>query len=933
MNLPHAGGVVDVYPVSPYQSAVLLGGAEPAVRVTADLGVADLAAVAARLDEVVAVSPALRTRITAGPIQVVDAGGPAGVRSALRHLPNRHVELTLDLADPVLDPVGAAALVARLTDPCHGGTIPVDPARELLAASALAPSSEAWAVHADRLGGFALPAPEPATPTSAQAALMPADARSLRAADDPRLLALTAYLSAVGRIAGSAVSGAWVVLDGRAPAGLDPDAIGELRLLLPVTLDRLARNGSVVIDRVAQALRAPFPLGAPAPAHGLVDMPVFAYRAGAPSAGMRYRDRAPGGCAVTVTERPDGGLDITVRRGAGGADVVLAAYLDALAEIVSVRLVDRRSADRAPAPEPLDGEPGTVVELVRATVSRVPDAVAVVDGERVLRYRDLDDRSAEVAARLMAGGVRPGQTVGVCLPRSAELVTAVLGVLRAGAAFLALDVDSPAHRAIDALADARATALVESAGETRFPDFAGVRIDLSSPVPAPTSVPTAALATPSPAYVLFTSGSTGRPKGVVVPHGALANLARWTASGLGIGAGDRVAQRTPVAFGAGVWELLVPLTCGAAVVVVPSEANQDVALMESALADGAVTVVQLVPRLLSAQLEAGTFRRCPALRMVVSGGEALPRKLTGEFARQSNAELINVYGPTECAVDVTWAVSGPDVTGATVPIGSPVPGVRATVLDELGQQVDTGAAGELYLGGVQLALGYAHDPARTAERFVPDPEVQGGRRYRTGDRVRRGPGGLLEYLGRVDRLVKVRGVRAEPGEIESTLAAHPGIRAAAVRADRTGFGEAELTAFFTGTTDVTSVREFLRGRLSDQMIPAKLVPLAVLPLQPNGKVDHHKLPSSGAAGPVYRPPIGLIEHQIADGWARVLGVDAVGRADDLDCLGRDRIFAVAFVALVERELDWTVPVSDALSASTVADMAAVLSASGTPAAE
>lgn len=377
MNLPHADGVVDVYSVSPYQWAVLLGGAEPAVQVTADLGVADLAAVAARLDEVVAVSPALRTRITAGPVQVVDAGGPAGVRSGLRHLPNRHVELTLDLADPVLDPVGAAALVARLTDFDHGGTMPVDPVRELLAASALAPSSEAWAVHADRLGGFALPASGPATPTSAQAALMPADARSLSAADDPRLLALTAYLRAVGRIAGSPVSGAWVVLDGRALAGLDPDAIGELRLLLPVTVDRLEHSGSVLIDRVAQALRAPFPLGAPAPVHGLADMPVFAYRAAAPSAGMHYRDRAPSGCAVTVTERPDGGFDITVRREAGGADVVLAAYLDALAEIVSVRLVDRRSADRAPAPEPLDGEPETVVELVRATVSRAPDAVAV----------------------------------------------------------------------------------------------------------------------------------------------------------------------------------------------------------------------------------------------------------------------------------------------------------------------------------------------------------------------------------------------------------------------------------------------------------------------------------------------------------------------------------------------------------------------------
>ncbi|WP_408630171.1 non-ribosomal peptide synthase/polyketide synthase [Amycolatopsis mongoliensis] len=426
----------------------------------------------------------------------------------------------------------------------------------------------------------------------------------------------------------------------------------------------------------------------------------------------------------------------------------------------------------------------TVPELFAAQVARTPDTTALVFEDEELTYSELDAVSNRLARVLAERGAGPERVVALALPRSTHLVTAILAVLKTGAAYLPLDPGYPAERIAFMIEDA-APALVLATGDD-LPH--AVRVDdpeLLDGVPdAPLEV---VLRPENPAYVIYTSGSTGRPKGVVVPHAGIVNRLLWMQDEYGLTGDDRVLQKTPSSFDVSVWEFLWPLITGATEVVARPDGHKDPAYLARLIRERGVTTVHFVPSMLQVFLQEPALGECTTLRRVLCSGEPLPADAVVQFAQVLDAELHNLYGPTEASVDVTsWRTSTEDTS---VPIGRPVWNTRTYVLDAALRPVPPGTAGELYLAGVQLARGYLGRPGLSAERFVADPfGAPGTRMYRTGDLARFRPDGVLEFLGRGDEQIKIRGFRVEPGEIAATLAAHDDVAHAVVvaREDRPG---------------------------------------------------------------------------------------------------------------------------------------------------
>ena len=445
---------------------------------------------------------------------------------------------------------------------------------------------------------------------------------------------------------------------------------------------------------------------------------------------------------------------------------------------------------------------------------QTPDAVALRLGTQQTSYRELAAGAARVAKALRGAGVGPDNVVGLLMERSAALPIALLGVLQAGGAYLPLDPASPVQRLTFMLADADAVVvLTDRATGPLAQQVAGAPMpvlvveDLPVTQPDdPSSDALSALPAPAPdgpslspnhlAYVLYTSGSTGMPKGVAISHRALANHMAWMQERFALRAEDRVLQRTLHTFDASVWELLAPPIAGACSVLLPPAAQKDPEAIAACMAEQAVSVAQFVPSLLEAVLDEPRFYTCDALRLIYSGGEALPDTVREKLTAALPVELVNLYGPTEVTIDATFHVCGRASEPLGVPIGQPVSNLCAYVLDEQLELVPPGVAGELVLGGAGLARGYVARPALTAERFVPDPHGSepGARLYRTGDRVRRRADGALLYLGRMDQQIKLRGHRIELGEVEAAIADVPGVQRCAVVAQHTPGGDAVLVA-------------------------------------------------------------------------------------------------------------------------------------------
>ncbi|HWM02242.1 MAG TPA: amino acid adenylation domain-containing protein, partial [Actinophytocola sp.] len=535
--------------------------------------------------------------------------------------------------------------------------------------------------------------------------------------------------------------------------------------------------------------------------------------------------------------------------------------------------------------------PATLAELVTAQARRTPDAVAVVDERDRLGYAELDAAAEAVARRLAEHGAGPETVVAVHAPRSVPLVVGLLGVLKAGAAYLPLDPEYPADRLAFMLTDAGATLVLADEPPPGIDRFATV-LPLSE-VDTPAGAGPVRTARPhNAAYVIYTSGSTGRPKGVVNTHAGIVNRLDWMQAALRIGPDDTVLHKTPIGFDVSVWEIFWPLTVGARLVLARPGGHRDPGYLREVIGRHRVTTVHFVPSMLDAFL-AGDGPDPSTLRRIVCSGEELPADLARRcVAALSGAELHNLYGPTEAAVDVTAWHATPAALAAVsrVPIGAPIHNVTTHVLDARLRPVPVGVAGQLYLGGVQVARGYHARPALTARRFVADPFGRpGGRLYATGDLARWRPNGTMEFLGRDDDQVKLRGLRIEPGEVAAVLREQPGVTAAAVVVR-----DQRLVAYVVGEVD-GDPREALRRVLPEYMVPAAFVTLDALPLSPNGKLDRAALPAptvtaTGAA------PETVTQQVVAAVWQDVLGVENVGQDDDFFDLGGHSLLAITVLA-------------------------------------
>ncbi|MFC9930075.1 non-ribosomal peptide synthase/polyketide synthase [Streptomyces sp. NPDC127190] len=573
-----------------------------------------------------------------------------------------------------------------------------------------------------------------------------------------------------------------------------------------------------------------------------------------------------------------------------------------------------------------EGRPAdTLTGLFAAQAARTPHAEAVTCGDDRLDYATLDARAGRLAHRLAELGARPETFVALALPRSTDLVVAVLAVLKTGAAYLPVDPALPAERVRHLLDDARPVALVTTAGTTAgteagtavpalLLDDPDVRADLARRPATGPADPALRPLPESPAYAIYTSGSTGRPKGVVVPHASVVRLFTRTRQWFGFGPDDVWTLFHSYAFDFSVWELWGPLLHGGRLVIVPEDTARSPEDFLRLLADERVTVLNQTPSafypLIRADAEHPGVGARLALRTIVFGGEALDvTRLADWYARHPDdaPRLVNMYGITETTVHVTYAPLDRGTPGGTAsPIGTGIPDLRVHVLDDALNPVPPGAVGELFVAGEGLARGYLNRPGLTATRFLANPFGRPGTRmYRTGDRARRRADGTLEYLGRADQQVKIRGYRIEPGEIEAALHTHPGVGAAAVGVYEDSAGTRRLVAHVvgTGTGDraappppAAALRAHLEGLLPAHMVPAAYVPMAALPLTVNGKLDRRALPAPGpggfaADGP--RTPLRTdAERLVAAAWTDVLDTDEIGADDDFFALGGDSILAV-----------------------------------------
>jgi amino acid adenylation domain-containing protein len=583
-----------------------------------------------------------------------------------------------------------------------------------------------------------------------------------------------------------------------------------------------------------------------------------------------------------------------------------------------------------------------VHELFEEQVERTPDAVAVVFEDEELTYRELNRRANQLAHHLQRLGIGPEVLVGICVERSVEMVVGLLGILKAGGAYVPLDPAYPEERLAWMLRDARVGALLTQGRLRERPPASQVQVVCLDagwgPIAQQSEENPASMATTEDlAYTIYTSGSTGRPKGVQVSHRNVVNLFEATRPSFGFDERDVWTVSHSYAFDFSAWEIWGALLHGGRLVVVPRQVTQSPAEFYDLLKKEGVTVLNQTPSALRQLVQVKQQKEEQAadaaeelsLRLIVCGGEAFPTELASRLLKW-DVPVWNFYGPTEATV---WSTAHRVSPGAgSVPLGRPLANTRAYVLDPRLQPVPIGIPDELYIGGPGVTRGYLNRPELTAERFIPDPfgDEPGARLYKTGDLARYLPDGNIEFLGRLDHQVKVRGFRVEPGEVKAALMEHLEVREAVVVAREDETGDKRLVAYCVVLTEqqeptTSELRSFLKQKLPEHMVPAAFVMLEALPLTPNGKVDRHALPMPDRTRPeldrIFVPPRSPVEQTVAGTWSEVLGLERVGVHDNFLELGGHSLLATQVIARLCGALGIELPVSSLFESPTVAGLA------------
>jgi amino acid adenylation domain-containing protein len=584
-----------------------------------------------------------------------------------------------------------------------------------------------------------------------------------------------------------------------------------------------------------------------------------------------------------------------------------------------------------------------VHELFEEQVERTPNAVAVVYEDEELSYAELNARANQLAHYLRKLGVKPDDLIGVCMERSVEMVVALLGVLKAGVAYVPLEPEYPVERLRFMIKDAGLKLVLshhglwESAGldsQWLWIDKLQEELALEATEDFDSGLDAEALA-----YVIYTSGSTGQPKAAMNRHRGISNRLKWMQGAYGLESADRVLQKTPYSFDVSVWEFFWPLLTGAGLVIARPGGHRDSAYLVQLIQEAGVTTIHFVPSMLQVFVEDPKVGHCASLRRVICSGEALGVELQDRCLQKlRGVELHNLYGPTEASVDVTFWHCISEPQQRNVPLGRPIWNTQIYIVNSNLEVVPIGVSGEILIGGVGLGRGYLHRPELTAERFIPDPFARtGGQRlYRTGDVGRYRRDGVIEYLGRIDHQVKIRGYRIELGEIEARLREHAGVREAAVLAREDTPGDKRLLAYYTNSSathpeqevvGAEQLRLHLSASLPEYMVPAAFVRLESLPLTPNGKLDRKALPAPGSdafSTCAYEPPQGEIETRLAQVWAEVLKLNPVGRHDNFFELGGHSLLAVRVMARVREALKVEVAIKDLFAHPVLSDLARFL---------
>jgi amino acid adenylation domain-containing protein len=575
----------------------------------------------------------------------------------------------------------------------------------------------------------------------------------------------------------------------------------------------------------------------------------------------------------------------------------------------------------------------TIHRLIEEQVERTPHATALVFEKRTMSYEELNHRANQLAVCLRRRGVGPDTPVAVLMERSPEMVIALLGILKAGGAYVPVDAGYPRERQLYMIRDAGApVTLTQAKFSSQLSAMESCVMALDEQWREIEGLPGDNLVdSVQPghlAYVIYTSGSTGNPKGAMNTHRGGCNRLLWMQDEYQLSESDIVLQKTPFGFDVSVWEFFWPLVTGARLVIARPEGHKDPVYLARLIQEQGVTTVHFVPSMLRVFLQADAAARCTSLRRVICSGEALSYELQERFFTSLDAELHNLYGPTETAIDVTyWACQRSD-TRRIVPIGRPVANTQIYILDRNLRPAPIGVPGELCIGGVQVGRGYWKRSDLTDQQFVPDPFRSGGRLYRTGDRARWLPEGVIEYLGRLDQQVKIRGFRIELGEIESVLREDPRVKEAVVVVHEDALGEKTLAAYLCSADGEVprsvDLRTSLSRRLPDYMVPSYFQCLESIPLTPNGKIDRRALPMpvrGDAAEVRHEPPRTAGEQHLAAIWQEVLQIGPVGREDNFFELGGHSLLASSVLSRVRESWGIQLPLRSIFEAPTLEKLA------------